>query len=77
MGTPDGLAIAIKAADEHIKTHIPCSVHVIKNCEKDDLIESNLPSFLSLWTLINRNEPSLIAQIIMAKPISMLPSLRF
>ena len=48
MGTPDGLAIAIRAADDHIKTHMPCNVHVIKNCEKDVFIESNLPSFLSL-----------------------------
>ena len=31
IGTPAGLAIAIRAADEHIKTHMPCKVHVIKN----------------------------------------------
>ena len=43
-------------------THVPDKVQVIKNLEKDGLISLNLLSSPSLFILIKRNVPNLIAQ---------------
>ena len=43
-------------------TQVPDKVQVIKNLEKDGLISLNLLSSPSLFILIKRNVPNLIAQ---------------
>ena len=43
-------------------THVPDKVQVIKNLEKDGVISINLLSSPSLFILIKRNVPNLIAQ---------------
>ena len=46
-----------------MKTHKPCKCHTIKKVENDFFILSNLTSFLSLFTLKNRNNPKRNVQI--------------
>ena len=65
--------IEIIAGRVHIKTHKPCKCHTIKKVENDFFILSNLTSFLSLFTLKNRNNPKRNVQIKIAnKNISLV-----
>ena len=70
---PSGDAMAVSAHIEHNETHKPCSVHVIKNCVDDGLIDLNLLSSPSFLILIKRNDPSLNAHIVINIAIIIFP----
>tara|TARA_B100001248_G_scaffold83986_1_gene61212 strand:+ start:191 stop:598 length:408 start_codon:yes stop_codon:yes gene_type:complete len=69
------LAIPVNAQIEHIVTHIPDTLNVIKNHEKDFFISLNLLSFPAFLILRNKNIPSLNDQIIIKVDNAKLPRL--
>ena len=61
--TPLLLAMAVKAHIEHIETHIPCKVHVMKNLVGEGLMCLNLLSSPALCILVNKKLPKRIVHI--------------
>ena len=75
ISTPFELEMAVSAHAEHIETHIPCRVQVIKNLVAEVLISLNLLSSPAFLILKNKKLPSRIAQIIIAPAIKTFPIL--
>jgi hypothetical protein len=55
--------MAVKAHIEHIETHIPCKVHVMKNLVGEGLMCLNLLSSPALCILVNKKVPNRIVHI--------------